>query len=115
LFAAVACLLLSTDIASFLTDTFALVSPVCIPWRGGEGGIQSMLDGSRSSTVDGGGCHTGSAGMADNDVRQISSEEENYSLNFHRLALSNLTDLGGIAVAKMQVDKMELTWNGNHN
>jgi len=114
LFAAVACLLLSPDIASlFLTDTF--VSPVHIPWHGGEGGIQSMLDGRRSSTMDGGGCHTGSAGMADNDVMQISSEERNYSLNFHGLALSNLTDLGGIAVAKMQVDKMELTWNGNHN
>jgi len=26
-----------------------------------------------------------------------------------------VTDLGGIAVAKMQVDKMELTWNGKHN
>jgi len=74
-----------------------------------------MLDGRRSSTMDGGGCHTGSAGMADNDVMQISSEERNYSLNFRGLALSNLTDLGGIAVAKMQVDKMELTWNGNHN
>jgi len=74
-----------------------------------------MLDGRRSSTMDGGGCHTGSAGMADNDVMQISSEERNYSLNFCRLALSNLTDLGGIAVAKMQVDKMELKWNGNHN
>ena len=26
-----------------------------------------------------------------------------------------VTDLGGIAVAKMQVDTMELTWNGKHN
>ena len=56
MFAAVACLLLSPDIALlFLTDTFALVSPVRIPWHGGEGGIQSMLDGRHSSTMDGGG------------------------------------------------------------
>jgi len=92
-----------------------LASPVHILWRGGEGGIQSMLDGSRLSTMDGGGCHTGSAGMAGNNVMQISSEEGNYSLNFCGLALSNLTDLGGVAVAKMQVDKMELMWNGNDN
>jgi len=92
-----------------------LASPVCIPWRGGEGGIQSMLDGSCSSTMDGGGCHTGSAGMADNNVMQISSEEGNYSLNFCGLPLSNLTDLGGMVVAKTQIDKMELMWNGNDN
>jgi len=92
-----------------------LTSPVHIPWRGGEGGIQSMLDGSCSSTMDGGRCHTGSAGMADNDVMQISSEEGNYSLNFCGLALSNLTDLGGMVVAKTQVDKMKLMWNGNDN
>ena len=74
-----------------------------------------MLDGRHSSTMNGGRCHTGSAGMADNNVMQISSEERNYSLNFCGLVLSNLTDLGGMVVAKMQVDKMELMWNGNHN
>jgi len=74
-----------------------------------------MLDGRCSLTIDGGRCHTGSAGMADNNVLQISSEECNYSLNFCGLVLSNLTDLGGMAVAKMHVDKMELMWNGNHN
>jgi len=74
-----------------------------------------MLDGRCLSTMDGGRCHTGSAGMADNDVTQISSEERNYSLNFCGLALSNLTDLGGMAVAKTQVDKIELMWNGNDN
>jgi len=74
-----------------------------------------MLDGRCLLTMDGGGCHTGSAGMADNNVMQISSEERNYSLNFCRLVLSNLTDLGGMAVAKMQVEKMELMWNGNDN
>jgi len=67
-----------------------------------------MLDGRCSLTMDGSGCHTGSAGMVDNDAMQISSDERNYSLNFCRLALSNLIDLGGMAVAKMQVNKMEL-------
>ena len=79
----------------------------------GEGGIQSALASTRSSSMDGGGIHTGRAGMTENNGIQLCGNEASYLLNFRGLELENLTDLGGIDVAKMHVIEMTVIgYNG---
>ena len=74
----------------------------------GEGGIQSVVDAMRSSSINGGGIHTGRAGIAANDDIYLLGKDRSDSLIFRRLALENLTDFSGIEVAKMHVFKVAL-------
>lgn len=74
----------------------------------GEGGIQSVIDSMCSSSIERGSIHTGRAGITANNDIQFCGKDRSDSLIFCRLALENLTNFGGIDVAKMCVFKMAL-------
>ena len=58
--------------------------------------------------MDGGGIHTGKAGIAENNDIYLLGKGRSDILIFLGLVLENLTNFGGIEVAKMHVFKVAL-------